>query len=354
MMNNSSACGELSAIFAEAAVENVFPGGVVFLARGERVLAHEAFGTTAYDAPISRAVTTDTLYDIASVTKLFTATAFFIAAREMNVAIESPVAHFLPQFRAGGLRDITLRQLLNHSHGLELHLQELPGVPREEWIDRIAAAGLRTSPGETVRYMCTAFFLLTKVIESWTHGPLDEWVSERILQPLQLARTTYRPLNDFAPDEIAPTEVDAATGEPLRGAVHDEASRAWNGISGNAGLFSVAADLGKFAQMWLQNGSWNGRQIIDERDVRRALTDVRQEEKYKQGLGWHQEVPSWMSNEAPPGTAGHLGFTGPSLFISPATQHICIILDNRVYPTREGPLRLKYHRQIAEWLFRNS
>lgn len=341
-------------IFEQAAAERVFPGGVVWLGQGAEVVAHRAFGTTAYDDPISRPVELDTIYDVASITKLFTATAFFIAARQSDLDYDTPLYRFMDEFKADGLERITLRQLLNHSHGLNLHIQELVEFPVTEWNARIAAGGLMTQPGESVRYMCTAYYLLGQVIEAIADSPLETFIMSRIIEPLGMARSGYKPLRRLSVDEIAPTERDEATGEAFRGVVHDEAARAvetTGGISGNSGLFSTAADLSRFARLWLQRGAWEGRQIIDERDVERALTDFVQAEGYKQGLGLHIDVSVWMSPRAPAGSAGHAGFTGPSLFISPATGHSVIILNNRVYPTRQGPMRLGFHRQIAEWLF---
>ncbi|HEX8552398.1 MAG TPA: serine hydrolase domain-containing protein [Abditibacteriaceae bacterium] len=339
---------ELSAIFAEASASRTFPGGTILLARGETIVAHQSFGTTAYDNTISRAVTLDTIYDIASLSKLFTASAFLIAAREQGIPLESPLARFFPEFAS--LEPISLLDLLRHTNGLQMHVQELCAVGPEEWPRRIADAGLVFSPGTSVRYTCTAYVLLGWIIEKLVGSSLEVWVQNRLIQPLGLKRTTYNAAQKLAPEEIAPTEI-GESGEPWRGVVHDEASRALGGIAGNAGIFSTAEDLGTFAQMWLNNGVFNGREILHRDDVTRALTDAVQGEGFRQAIAWHLDVSSWMSAGAPRGTAGHLGFTGPSLFIVPETKHICIVLNNRVYPTRNGPARLRFHRRIAEWLF---
>jgi len=345
---------KLQEIFVRAARERVFPGGVVWLSHGDEILAHSAFGTTAYDDEISRAVATDTIYDIASLTKLFTATAVLIASRENRIGIETPVARFLPEFASATLSEITIRHLLNHTSGLKTHIQTLTEIGPENWIARIAEMDLDAAPGTRVNYTCTAYFLLGRLVENWTQQSLESWIIQKIIAPLGLKNTGFHPLRRFSIEQIAPTEKQE--NGVLRGVIHDEAARAIeeNGsglaVSGNAGIFSTAADLARFAQMWLQDGAWGNTQIFDERDARRAWTDAVPAENYRQGLGWHLDVSSWMGLQAPSGSAGHAGFTGPTLWISPATQHVCIVLNNRVYPTRNGPSRFAFHRRIAQWM----
>ncbi len=339
----------------DAAIETrTIPGGAVWLSHGDIVWAHEAFGTTAYDAEYSKPVTTQTLYDIASLSKLFTATVVLIAAREAAISIDAPLARFLPAFDSSDKSGITIRQLLDHSSGIEIAVQAMIATPTATWISQIAQAPLHAAPGERVLYSCTNYFLLGRVVEMWTGQSLDGFIRERLLEPLGMNRTHFRPLNHFAVDEIAPTELIGETGQPWHGVVHDEAARTWeqeNGTAcGNAGMFSVAADLTQFARLWLDEGSYGGKQIIAAEDVRRAWNETVRAQTYEQGLGWNLNVASWMSAEAPCGAAGHTGFTGPTMFVVPQTRHTCIILNNRVYPTRNGPNRMALHSQIAEWL----
>lgn len=378
-------------VFDEAGAERAFSGGVVWLAHGERLLMHRAFGSTAYEAGVSRPVATDTIYDIASLSKLFTATAVLIAAREAGVDLEEPVARFLPDFRSTeqpAIENITVRQLLDHSGGIEIAIQSFTPrptiegaaarlhqgvVPVEGWVERIAQAPLHAPPGQQVLYSCTNYFLLGRLVETWSQTALDRFIGERLIVPLGMTRTGFRPLRRFAREEIAPAEIDAATGHLWHGVVHDEAARAWeaahgerepasaesgdgtgDGACGNAGVFSTAEDLSRFARLWLDEGTCDGQQIIAAEDVRRAWTRSVRADGYDQGLGWWLNVSSWMSLNAPSGTAGHTGFTGPTMFITPGTRHVCIVLENRVHPTRNGPPRLRFHRHIAEWLFEQA
>jgi CubicO group peptidase (beta-lactamase class C family) len=345
--------------FEAAAEERSFSGGVVHLSHGGDVKLHQAFGTTAYHDAISRPVTTQTLYDIASISKLFTATATLVCARENNISIDEKIARFLPALEYSMAREVTIRQLLNHTSGLGIEVQSLHKQPTENWVRQIADAPLRDTVGNSVRYSCTNYFLLGRLVEIWTKNTLDNWIENRLFRPLHMTRTTFRPLIEYSLDEIAPCEIDAETSEAWHGVAHDEAARVWmqeqGSASGNSGMFSTAENLSKFAQLWLQDGAWNGVQIVHPDDTNAALTQIARAEHYDQGLGWHLDVSSWMGLRAPKGTAGHAGFTGPTLWIEPShlessTRSVCIVLNNRVYPSRDSPLRFKYHRRIAEWL----
>jgi CubicO group peptidase (beta-lactamase class C family) len=245
----------------DAAIETrTFPGGAVWLSHGDYVWAHESFGTTAYEAEYSKPVTKQTLYDIASLSKLFTATVVLIAAREAAILIDAPLARFLPTFNSSDKATITIRQLLDHSSGIEIAVQALIATPTATWISQVAQAPLHAAPGGRVLYSCTNYFLLARLVELWTGQALDGFIHERLLDPLNMKRTCFRPLEHFAVDEIAPTELIGETEQPWHGVVHDEAARTWeqeNGTAcGNAGLFSVAEDMAKFARLWLDEGAY--------------------------------------------------------------------------------------------------
>jgi serine-type D-Ala-D-Ala carboxypeptidase len=280
-----------------------------------------------------------------------------IAARENQISIEESLAKFLPDFHGSDKRDITIRQLLNHTSGIEIAVQSLINEPCESWTKLIAAAPLGAAPGHRVLYSCTNYFLLARLVELWTQQKLDDFIAQRIFAPLGFSRTGFFPLRNFAPDQIAPTEILQGD-EPLVGVVHDEAARAWENeqgsAGGNAGMFGTADELARFCRLWLQDGAWENVQILHPHDVHFALRDTVRAESYNQGIGWHCDVPTWAAPPLCEGIAGHAGFTGPTMFIAPRTKHICIILNNRVYPTRNGPNRFPFHRQIARWMFEQS
>ena len=350
---------ELNALLKEAIANRIFPGATVWLGRGNEIFAHEAFGTTAYDAEYSAPVTRETLYDIASLTKLFTATAFLIAARENNISLETTLAHFLSEFGVLDKREIRLRNLMQHNSGIEIAIQDLISVSPSEWIARIAQAPLHAPPTARVFYSCTNYFLLARVFEIFASQHLDEFVEARVLQPLQMLRTSWTPLQHFPKDKIAPTEMEGENA--VRGIVHDEAARAWQEYSdhascGNSGLFSTAGDLAKFAALWCDEGVANGQQILARGDVELALENTVEEiqDGVRRGLSWQVNAKLYMSAVAPLNSIGHAGFTGPTLWLNRSTRHVCIVLNNRVYPSREGDNRFPVHRQIARWLMKNS
>jgi len=350
---------KLSSIFEEAIAKQIFSGGQVWLESNSQVLAHCSFGTTAYDAPYSHTVTNQTLYDVASLTKLFTTTALLIALRQAEFSIETPLAEFFPEFATHDKRSITLRDLLQHNSGIDLAIQSLIAISPDEWITHIAQAPLHSEPKTKVLYSCTNFFLLARVIELICKQPLDDYITTQILQPLQMQRTAWLPRSHFTLEEIAPTERDE---EHLwHGVVHDEAARTWQEFTGhascgNSGLFSTAEDLAKFAAMWCHNGTYQSMQILTREEVESIFDNPARELNpiARRGLGWQLNATFFMSEKAPADAAGHTGFTGPTLWLSRSTGHICIILNNRVYPTRDTLSRFPYHRRIARWLINQA
>lgn len=350
---------KLSLIFEEAIAKQVFSGGQVWLECNSEVLAHRAFGTTAYDAPYSCPVTLETLYDIASLTKLFTTTALLIALRHTQISIETPLCEFFPEFASPDKHSITLRDLLQHNSGVDLAIQALIAISPDEWISHIAQAPLHSEPKTKVLYSCTNFFLLARVIELLCKQSLDDYISAQILEPLQMQRTTWIPRRNFPLEEIAPTERDK---EHLwHGVVHDEAARTWqehtgHASCGNSGLFSTTRDLAKFAAMWCHDGTHQGKQLLAPAEVKSIFRDPVRELNpiAKRGLGWQLDAAFYMSEKAPADAAGHSGFTGPTLWISSNTGFICIILNNRVYPTRDTASRFPFHRRVARWLINHT
>jgi len=353
----SSPLSKIAQIFELARQKRAFPGGVVWLSDA-KVLLHHAFGQTTYGDPEdfleAKMVREKMLYDLASLTKLFTATAILMSSEQLQISLDTPIANFLPPFKSSR---ITLRHLLLHNSGIEIAVQSLVNENCADWIRLIAEAPLHAEPGNVVRYSCTNFFLLARILELWMETNADQWISTNILEPLQMTRSSYWPQKYFSLDDIAPTEINAATNKPWHGIVHDEAARSWQqqtgSTCGNSGLFSTAEDLAKFVELWQNKGTLNGKKYFSANLANEALRPQAKEgELAWRGLGWQIDAKFFMGHKAPTDSAGHTGFTGPTLFFTPQNQCV-IILENRVYPTRTGPERLMYHRRIAQAMLDN-
>jgi CubicO group peptidase (beta-lactamase class C family) len=254
------------------------------------------------------------------------------------------VAHFLPGFQA---RTVTIRHLLTHSSGLDLRLSAL----RDEGAAGIRAAVYMTmpchQPGTVMAYTNSNSLILGDVIAAVMAQPLDQAMQDLLLAPLALRETGYCPPPECWP-RIPPTEYDDHWRNGLVwGQVHDESAYALGGVAGHAGLFASAADLERFALLWLHGGEALLRPAtvaLALRDHSVALRSSGTGPALRGGLGWMLDR-SFMGS-APPGSAGHTGFTGPVLIILPARQISIVILSNRTYPYRRPP-PYPHHRVTA-------
>ena len=334
-----------SGILRDAIENGVFPGATAYGARGETPLFDQAQGQLGIAPPFDKPVNRATLYDLASLTKIYVLAAALRCLRANRVDLDTPLCVFLLGFPA----TLTLAELMNHSSGLELHLQTLAEIPVDQWLPTIAATASASAPncgsGERVLYLCTNYFLLGRALVEIEGAPLETIVEKYLLRPANL-RATFAPA-DLS--NVAPTEADGRDGFWC-GVVHDEAARAFRAqtgdCAGNAGLFSDAADVAKFGQLW-----WSD--FFHPDDVAAIIARPLPEESGARGLGFQIDKPFYMGETAPPNTWGHLGFTGPSLVLNRDSQSVIALLNNRVHPTRSGPNRMKWHRELADWFWRH-
>ena len=326
-------------ILREAIANAAFPGVVAWCARGDKVLYHGAQGNLGIAPSFDKPTDLNTIYDLASLTKIYVTAAALRCLRAHQIALDTPLANFLDGFAPS----ITLAHLMNHSSGLELHLQTLTDIPIDQWLPRIAATPPTCAPGTRVLYLCTNYFLLGRALAQIEGAPLETIIEKYVLKPANL-RATFAPIGLA---NVAPTEMDGQGGY-FRGIVHDEAARAFRAqtgdCAGNAGLFADARDVGKFGQLWLDD-------FFHPADVAAIAAHPLPEASGARGLGFQIDQAFYMSDQAPPDTWGHLGFTGPSLVIHRATKSVIVLLNNRVHPTRNGPNRMKWHRALAAWSF---
>lgn len=330
---------QIAQIVQDAIAQRIFPGCVVLGARDDRPPLHAAFGTTMYDDPGTRPVAPGDRFDVASLTKVFTATAALALHDAGLVALDAEARAYLPGLRARG---VTVRHLLTHTSGLDLRLSVL----REGGPAAIAAAVYGAEPlhrpGSFVAYTNVNSLLLGEIVALAAGAPLDAAIAELVLGPLDLAETGFRPPHALR-ERIPPTEWDHEwRGGLVAGTVHDESAHALGGVAGHAGLFSAAADLERFLRMWLQGGAWGGRQILREATAAAALRDYTaglptlSGTPALSGLGWMLDRANFMG-AAPAGSFGHTGFTGPAMVAVPAAGLALVILSNRTYPRRTPP-----------------
>src|SRR5690242_15218074 len=229
-----------------------YPGAAVVVGRKGAAVWQKGFGRLDWNKKSPKVSPTETIYDLASLTKVIaTTTAIMILYDEGKVSLDAPVRTYLPAF-TGGLKDqVTVRELLEHRGGLPpdrplWRLAQSPAEARELVID----ATLDYVPGTRYVYSDVGADLLGFIVEAVTDTTLDAFVRERVFKPLGMNNTFFRPA-DSLKRRIAPTEVTPPRGYPLRGEVHDENAYALGGVAGHAGLFSTASDLAIFAQMML-------------------------------------------------------------------------------------------------------
>lgn len=203
------------------------------------------------------------------------------------------------------------------------------------------------------QYSCTNMILMQMVVDSIVGGGFEEYLKDGFYRPLGMQHTTYNPLNHFEKDEIAPTENDEVwRGQLLQGTVHDPSAALLGGVSGNAGLFSTAADLGILGQMLLNGGHYGGKQYLDTATVRQFTQ--KQEENHR-GLGFDRPTKNGIhAKDIHPASFGHLGFTGSTMWVDPENEIVFVFLSNRVYPNAGNNLiateqiRQKVHQAVYD------
>ncbi len=337
----------LDAIVLDAIHDHQIPGAVLLVGHNGQVVYRKAFGNRALE-PRREPMTADTIFDIASLTKVVaTTTAVMQLVQKGQVRVNDPVTKYLPEFGENGKDDITVRNLLTHFSGLREDFDLDPPWQGRDAGFRLAFAEKATYPaGSRFLYSDTNFITLGALVERVTGTTLDQYCARKIFAPLQMSHTRFQPPASWRP-KIAPTEYDDQ-GKMLRGVVHDPRARRMGGVAGHAGVFSTADDLSKFARALL-----NGSPIL-ARDMVEKMATPQQPPTAQvlRGFGWDIDSP-FSSNRGdllPVGSFGHTGFTGTSLWIDPTTQTYIILLTNAVHPRGRGSavaLRSKVATAVA-------
>lgn len=296
---------------------------------------------------------TDTMFDLASVSKLFTSIALVQQVEAGKVELDRTVASYLPQFAANGKEAVTVRQLLTHTSGFPAWLPLWSSYPTPETrIQAVYDAKPVSTPGSTYLYSDLNMITAGKLVELVAGRSLDRVVHDRITRPLQMRDTGYNPPASEL-DRIAATEYQTAPARGMvRGSVHDENAWSLNGVAGHAGVFSTADDLAVLAQTIINGGSYGEARILSRESVDALLHDENEEfPGNSHGLGFELDQRWYMDGLSSPETAGHTGYTGTSIVIDRASKSFVILLTNRVHPSRNwgsnNPARRAVARDMA-------
>jgi uncharacterized protein YbbC (DUF1343 family)/CubicO group peptidase (beta-lactamase class C family) len=319
-----------------AVLDGLIPGAVVLIGHDGLIVYQKAYGSRAL-IPHREPMTLDTIFDAASLTKVIATTPSIMRLFEQGqIRLNDPVTKYLPEFQ-GGHSEITIRNLMTHFSGLRPDLDLKPAWSGyETGIQRALIDKPAGPPGVRFVYSDINFILLGEIVHRLTGKTLDEYARENFYEPLGMRETTFLPPASLRP-RIAPTEINPATGQPLRGEVHDDTARYMGGVAGHAGVFTTAADLAKFAQMMIDKGEGNGVRLFTAATVEKFTTpESPPDQPILRGLGWDIDS-TYSSNRGelfPIGSYGHTGFTGTSMWIDPFSHSYLIILTNVVHPHR--------------------
>jgi len=340
--------GVVDSIIERSIAEGTIPGAVLVVGHDGAVIYRKAYGNRALE-PRREAMTLDTIFDLASLTKVIsTTTAVMQLFEQGKVRLNDPVAKYLPEFAQNGKEDITVRQLLTHYSGLAPDLDlKTPWLGKETAYRMASAETPAQAPGSQFTYSDINFVVLGALVERVSGEALDAYTARHSFAPLKMTHTRYTPPAAWRA-KIAPTQYDENE-HMLRGVVHDPTARRMGGVAGHAGLFSTADDLAKFAQALLDGGGG----ILSAVTVKK-MTQPEQPpaSPVLRGFGWDIDSP-FSSNRGdllPVGSFGHTGFTGTSMWIDPSTRTYIILLTNAVHPRGKGnaiALRSKVATEVA-------
>jgi len=347
------------AMVREAIEQRAFPAAALAVTHRRSLIALRGFGRFTYsdDAPL---VQPDTIFDLASVTKIVATTAVAMLLYERGqLPLDIPLGHFLPDFVARAPRHqqatreaVTLRMLLAHSSGLPAYekLFELAGS-RDELVRAALTTRLATVPGTHTEYSDVGFLLLGEVLTRQSGLALDLFTRQEVFTPLGMTQTRFNPPPEWKP-RIPPTEDDRTFRKRIiQGEVNDENASVMGGVAGHAGVFAPASDIARFAECMLRGGAPILKRETVELFTRRGESPAGS----SRALGWDTPSPPASSGtHFSAASFGHLGFTGTSLWIDPTRQLSITLLTNRTWPNRASQairrVRPLVHDAIVEAL----
>ncbi|MBI3004662.1 MAG: serine hydrolase [Ignavibacteriales bacterium] len=348
-------------VINSAAKDSAFPGAVLLVAKDGIVVYNKGYGFFDY-AVYSKSVHENTIYDLASVTKVISTTsAIMRLVDDGKLSLNDPIVNHLPQFGQRGKEKLTVYNLMVHNSGLPAWRRFYDFCTTPQCVlDSVFASPLVYKTGDSTIYSDLGLITIGKLIEKITGVGLDKYVDSVFFKPLGMRNTMYNPASDLW-DRIVPTEVDTfwqRTGIAVRGRVHDENAAVLGGVSGHAGLFSTTSDLSIMLQMLLNGGTYGGRRFIKEETVKQFTT--RQSDKSSRAIGWDTKSSdrSFSGTLTSTKTFLHTGFTGTSVVVDPEKKVIIVFLTNRVHPSRASTkifdVRPRVHDAVLNALVREN
>jgi beta-N-acetylhexosaminidase len=379
-------------VVSQAIYSKAMPGCQVLVARKGRVVFDKAYGYMNYDS--LQPVTTETLYDIASVTKVAgTLQAVMFLYEQGLLDINQKISYYLPELKGTNKEHIIIRDMLMHQAGLAPHIpfwertRTKQGLSEQYYrpaadsvYNREVAPGIYTTPATQdsvwkwvvnshlvtkpkkvthypYLYSDLGYYITQRMVEKMLNQPIDQFLAQNIYEPLGLTKLTYNPLRKFPVETIAPTEDDRVFRRRLvRGTVHDEGAAILGGVAGHAGLFGNAHDLAILMQMNLQKGYYGGKQYLKDKTIPTFVKSYSNENR--RGLGWDRPIPNgggYISDFASRNSFGHSGFTGTLVWADPDEDLVYVFLSNRVCPdvNNQRLAKLAIRKKVQDVIYKS-
>jgi CubicO group peptidase (beta-lactamase class C family) len=335
------------------AVNNqIFPGGVLLIGKEGLIIYEKPFGNFTFEKN-STPVNTDAIFDLASLTKVVgTTTAAMLLYDENKLSLDKKVSEYLPRFANNGKENITVRNLLEHNSGLIAYRNLYKKyLTKEEALESIYNEKLEYPTGSKNVYSDFNMIILQQIIEKLSSKSLDQYLKEKVFDPLNMKRTMFNPPREFW-YYTPPTSNAVDKKKRNKGVVHDGNAFLFNGVAGHAGLFSTADDLAVFAQMILQDGKFGNKQLIKPSTVQEWTK--KQSSNSSRALGWDTKSVNGSSagNLFSENSFGHTGFTGTSLWIDKEKNLFVILLTNRTYPDGKNEAIKSFRPEIHDTIIK--
>ncbi len=352
----------------------MFPGAQVLVARRGKVIYNKAFGKPTYDA--KEKVTTEHLYDLASITKILGTLPLLMKMEEDNqLHLSDTFSELLPQYANTKLKNVTVLKALSHYGRLPAWIAfyistlDKKKKPSKEFYRSRPVKGFSTKVANNLyitdayndsiynrigrqslksnryRYSDIAYYVMKKYIEDLKKKSIDELVDEFLFKPIGATHMCYNPLNKFPKSRIIPTEDDEYFRyQTIQGYVHDMGAAMQGGVGGHAGLFSNANDVAKIMQMYLQNGTYGGQRFLEGRTIKKFNNCYFCDKQVRRGVGF--DKPQLKDKGPTCGCVsrksfGHSGFTGTYTWADPEKEIVYVFLSNRTYPKSSNTLLIK-------------